>query len=125
MSHIAPISFSCASTIPAYRCVTATTGTAYTVKVAAACTDLPLGITTDVAQDGATVPVGIGGVLKLQFNQTVGSGEFVISDSSGLGIAYAGTSAGVYVIGTYIGAAMATTGTVGDVLFNPFFISVS
>jgi len=125
MSHVAPISFKCTTTIPAYRVVTQVSGTGYTVQLSAAATNWPLGITADTAQDAQNVPVNFTGLCKLEFNQTVAAGDFVQADSSGRGVAYAGTSTGVYVIGTYVGAVHVTTGTIGDVLFQPFFISVS
>ena len=126
MSHIPPISMKASTTIPAYRIVTNVTGTANTVKVPAAATELPIGITTDTVLDTApsSIPVAVGGVHKLYFNDTIQSGRLVAADSSGRGVLHVDTTAGSYVVGTLIGPTVAATGTVAEVLINPFFKSI-
>lgn len=126
MSHIVPISMKASTTIPSYRIVTAVTGTANTVKLGAAATDVPLGITTDTVLDTApsSIPVAVGGIAKLYFNDTVTSGGLVATNNAGQGVPHVNTTAGSYVIGTLIGPTVAATGTVAEVLINPFFKSI-
>ncbi len=125
MSHIAPISMKVASTISAYRIVTCTTGTGSTVKVPAAATERPIGITSDSVLDtSSAIPVAFSGIQKLYFNDTVTSGAMVASDSSGRGVPHVDTTAGSYVVGVLIGATVAATGTIADVLIGPHFKSI-
>lgn len=125
MSHIAPISMKVASTISAYRIVTCTTGTANTVKVPAAATERPIGITADSVLDtSSSIPVAFSGIQKLYFNDTVTSGNMVAADSSGRGVPHVDTTAGSYVVGVLIGATVAATGTIADVLIGPHFKSI-
>jgi len=125
MSHIAPISMKVASTISAYRIVTCTTGTANTVKVPASATERPIGITADSVLDTtSSIPVAFSGIQKLYFNDTVTSGNLVASDSSGRGVPHVDTTAGSYVVGVLIGATVAATGTIADVLIGPHFKSI-
>lgn len=125
MSHIAPVSFKANATIPANRIVTAVTGTANTVKVGAAATDVPLGVTTDTVLDATqAIPVAVGGIAKVYFNDTCASGGLVASNNAGQGVPHVNTTAGSYVVGTLIGPTVAATGTIADVLINPFFKSI-
>ncbi len=119
MSHIAPISFKVTATIPAYRIVTAVTATANTVKVAAANTDCPLGVTMDTVLDtNCAIPVQCYGIAKVYFVDSCASGALVSTDSSGRAIAFAAVSTGSYCIGTLIGPKVEDTGTIADVLLN-------
>lgn len=125
MSHIAPISMKVASTIAAYRIVTCTTGTANTVKVPAAATERPIGITSDSVLDtSSAIPVAFSGIQKLYFNDTVTSGALVASNNAGQGVPHVDTTAGSYVIGVLVGATVAATGTIADVLIGPHFKSI-
>lgn len=125
MSHIAPISMKVASTIAAYRIVTCTTGTASTVKVPAAATERPIGITSDSVLDtSSAIPVAFSGIQKLYFNDTVTSGNLVASNNAGQGVPHVDTTAGSYVIGVLIGPSVAATGTIADVLIGPHFKSI-
>lgn len=125
MSHIAPISMKVASTIAAYRIVTCTTGTANTVKVPAAATERPIGITSDSVLDtSSAIPVAFSGIQKLYFNDTVTSGNLVASNNAGQGVPHVDTTAGSYVIGVLIGPSVAATGTIADVLIGPHFKSI-
>lgn len=125
MSHIVPVSFKVNATIPAYRIVTAVTGTANTVKVAAAATDVALGVTADTVLDTTTaIPVIVGGIAKVYFNDTCTSGGLVAANSAGQGVPHVNTTAGSYVIGTLIGPTVAATGTIADVLVQPMFKSI-
>lgn len=122
MSHIAPISFKVAATLPAYRIVVMSTATANTVKLSAAVTELPVGVTTDTVLDtNQAIPVAIAGIAKVYFNDSCASGGLVEADSSGRGVAHTALSTGSYVIGTLIGPKVEDTGTIADVLINPFF----
>jgi hypothetical protein len=114
-----------ASTIAAYRIVTCTTGTGSTVKVPAAATERPIGITVDSVLDTtSSIPVAFSGIQKLYFNDTVTSGNMVAADSSGRGVPHVDTTAGSYVVGVLIGATVAATGTIADVLIGPHFKSI-
>jgi|KBSSwiStaDraftv2_1062776.scaffolds.fasta_scaffold217034_2 hypothetical protein len=127
MSHIAPISMKVAATLPAYRIVTALTGTGNSVKLPANALERPLGITTDTVLDtNQGIPVAIAGIAKLQFNDTITSGKMVAPDSGGLGlgVAHADTTAGSYVVGVLIGPSVSVTGTIADVLVQPHFKSI-
>ena len=125
MSHIQPVSFKVASTLPAQRIVTFLTGTANSVKLPAATSEVCAGITVDTVLDTTNaIPVAIGGIAKLYFNDTVASGAFVAADSSGRGVPHVNVTAGSYVIGTLIGPAVAATGTVAEVLIQPMFKSI-
>jgi hypothetical protein len=125
MSHIASISMKANTTISAYRIVTMLTATADTVKVPASASECPLGITQDTVLDtGTAIPVAIGGISKLYFNDTVGSGKFVASNNAGQGVPHVDVTAGSYVIGMLIGPSVAATGTIADVLIQPMFKSI-
>lgn len=125
MSHIAPISMKVQTTLSAYRIVTMLTSTANTVKVPASASELPIGITVDTVLDTtSSIPVAFSGIQKLYFNDTVTSGAYVASDSSGRGVPHVNATAGSFVIGVLIGATVAATGTIADVLINPHFKSI-
>lgn len=125
MSHIAPISMKVNATIAAYRIVTAVTGTAQTVKVPAAATERPMGITADTVLDTtASIPVVIGGIAKLYFNDTCTSGNMVASNNAGQGVPHVDTTAGSYIVGVLLGATIAATGTIAEVLVQPHFKSI-
>ena len=124
MSHIAPITMKAANaTLTAYRGVVLSA--ANTVKHADTVTALPLGITgDDVLAADAGVPVYVAGIAKLYFNDTVTTGGLVALDSVGRGVAHSDVTAGSYVIGSLIGPTVAATGTIAEVLINPFFKSI-
>lgn len=125
MSHIAPISMKASTTISAYRIVTCLTSTANTVKVPAAATERPIGITADTVLDtGLSIPVIIGGIAKLYFNDTVTSGNMVASNNAGQGVPHVDTTVGSYIVGVLLGPTIAATGTIADVLVQPHFKSI-
>ena len=127
MSHIPPVSFGCLSTIPAYRIVSANTAGAQNVILPASAAVPILGITVDTVKDITNgIPVCIGGIAKLQFNDTVAAGGLVAPDGGGLGLGvpHVNITAGSYVVGVLVGPAVALTGTVADVLVNPIFKSI-
>lgn len=125
MSHIAPISMKVATTLAAYRVVTALTGTANTCKYPASASELPIGITVDdVLDTNNAIPVAFSGIQKLYFNDTVTSGAYVAADSSGRAVPHVNVTAGSFVIGVLVGPTVAATGTIADVLINPHFKSI-
>lgn len=125
MSHIAPVSFKVQATLSAYRGVANLTGTADTVKYPAAASEGPIGITTDTVLDTTgAIPVAIGGIAKLYFNDTVTSGSLVALDSSGRGVPHVNVTAGSFVLGKLIGPTVGATGTIADVLIQPHFKSI-
>ncbi len=125
MSHIAPISMKANATLSAYRIVAAVTGTANTVKVPASASEVAIGITADTILDtNNAIPVYVGGIAKLYFNDTCTSGGLVASNNAGQGVPHANVTAGSYVIGTLIGPSVAATGTIAEVLIQPMFKSI-
>lgn len=125
MSHIVPISMKASTTIAANRIVAALTSTANTVKVPAAASELCIGISVDTVLDTSlAIPIAVGGIAKLYFNDTVTSGGLVAADSSGRGVPHVNVTAGSYVIGTLIGPTVAATGTIAEVLIQPMFKSI-
>lgn len=125
MSNPASLSFKANATIAAYRIVTALTGTANTVKVPAAASELPIGITEDTILDTtAAIPVAFAGIQKLYFNDTVTSGSYVASNNAGQGVPHVNVTAGSFVVGILVGPTIAATGTIADVLINPHFKSI-
>jgi len=125
MSHLAPVSFKVAATLTAYRGVTSVTGTADTVKYPASALERPLGITTnDVKNITDGIPVCIGGITDLTFNDSCASGKMVALDSAGRGVVHVDTTAGSYVIGVLVGPDVQTAGQIGQVLVQPHFKSI-
>lgn len=125
MSHIAPVSFKVQTTLAANRIVALVTGTANTVKYPAAVSEVALGVTADTVLDTTgSIPVYIGGIAKIYFNDTVTAGGLVAADASGRGVPHVNVTAGSYVIGTLIGPTVAATGTIAEVLIQPIFKSI-
>lgn len=125
MSHVAPISFRCRTTIGAYRIVAADTAGANYVVLPSAATHAPLGVTADTVKDvNQGIPVIIAGIAKVQFNDTCSSGSLIAADAAGLGVKHVDTTAGSYVVGKLIGPAVTSTGTVAEVLIQPHFKSI-
>ncbi len=126
MPHIPPLSFKVATTIGAYLGVVMSTSTANTVKVAAAASELPVGITIDTVKDttSAIAVAGPGSIAKLYFNDSVTSGKMVALNSAGQGVPHVDVTAGSYVIGTLVGPSVNVTGTIADVYIQPFFKSI-
>lgn len=126
MSHIPPLSFKASITGTAQRILTALTSTANTVKLAAAVSEIPLGIGLDnVLDTGAACPVaGPGSIAPLYFNDTIASGRLVASNNAGQGVLHVDITAGSYVVGVLVGPTVAATGTIADVLVMPFFKSI-
>lgn len=125
MGQPTPISANVLSTLSAYRIVRFNTAGSYTVAYPSAATVPVHGVTLDTVLDTtSSIPVQFSGVAKVYFNETMSSGGLVASDSSGRGVPHADTTAGSYVVGTLIGPAITATGTVADVLINPFFKSI-
>lgn len=127
MSHIAPIGFSVAATLSAFRIVTANTATAWGCKLPANATERPLGITSDTVLDtNQKIPVIVAGIAKLQMNETMTSGKMVAADSGGLGLGvpHVDTTAGSYIVGVLISPVVTVTGTIAEILVQPGFKSI-
>ena len=119
-------SFLVVSTLSAQRVVCMQTGTAMTVEYAGGTTEMPIGITIDTVLDTTNaIPVQLNGIAELFFNDTVTSGGFVGSDTSGRGvpISLALTSTAISsvagVIGVLVGETIGATGTISKVLIQP------
>lgn len=121
MSH-APVSFKVGGALSAYRIVRVSA--ANTVAACSATTDLIAGVSADEASaSGQSVPVAVGGIAKVYANDTIAAGAFIMSDAQGRGIPAVVNTAGVYVLGICLNTVSAT-GTLAEVLVNPFQVSV-
>jgi len=126
MSKAVVNSFRAATTLAAYRIVAVTA--AETVGYPASNQALPIGVTVDSNEDTTTaIPVAMAGIAKVEFNDTVSAAGLVSSDSSGKGVPFtladtttALTLASAY-LGPLLGAAVAATGTIADVVIMPGF----
>ena len=117
MSHIAPVSFNVATTLAAYRMVKISA--ANTVAYPASAAEICVGITQDTVLDTtASIPVAIGGIARLEFNDTLAAGALVASNSAGQGVPHTNVTAGSYIIG-YALETVSATGTIAKVLVMP------
>jgi hypothetical protein len=115
----APLSFKAAGVLSAYRIVKITA--ANTVDKATAATDKLMGVTADEATAAnQEIPVVTSGLVKVYFNDSCANGAFVTSDNLGQAIPAVANTAGVNVLGILVGAAVATTGTIAEVLIQPY-----
>ena len=122
MSH-APISMKQASSITAYR-LARVTSTPNTVALCSATTDIIIGVTLDDASSANQgVAIAVNGINKLYMNDTCASGALVMTDASGRGIPATANTAGVYVVGVCLNTVSAT-GTLAEVLVNPFQLQI-
>ena len=116
-------SFKVAATLTTYRGVYLN-GTANTVAYLNTLTSLPVGITIDDVTDtnqGIAVAM-VGSIAKLYFNDTVTSGALVQIDASGRGVPFAAAATATaqnHYIGVLVGATVAATGTIANVLVQP------
>lgn len=126
MGQYGPHSFKVRSTLSAYRIVCADTAGSNYVVLPSAATVQPIGVTMNTVKDITNgIPVaGPGMIAKLYFNDTMSSGSFVASDNLGQGVPHVDTTAGSYIVGRLIGPAVTATGTLADVLIQPFFKSI-
>lgn len=125
MSSISPVSFKVRTTLAAYRIVIADTAGSNFVVAPSAATIRPIGVTQDTVKDTMnSIPVIIGGIAKVHFNETMSTGGLVAADSAGRGVPHADTTAGSYVIGVLLGPNVTATGTIADVLVQPHFKSI-
>jgi hypothetical protein len=122
-------SFKVESTLAAYRIVTHSTSAAMTVKYPASTLRPFIGVTYDTVLDTVgAIPIVVAGIAKVFFNDTCTTGNLVSADTSGRGIAKAAfgatstaiTTTGAY-IGVLVGATVAATGTIANVLIMPGF----
>lgn len=117
----APLSFKVGDSLSAYRVVKL--NAANQVALWDTVTAVPVGITTDEAPNAnANIPVAVAGRAKLYFNDTCAVGALVGINSAGQGIPLVASTAGVWSIGQLVGAAVAATGTIAEVLVKPALI---
>jgi hypothetical protein len=115
----APLSFKVASTLTAYRIVKLSAS--QTVALMNNATTLPVGVTTDDVKDtNQAIPVAVSGIAKVYMNDTCSAGALVMSDANGLGVPAVANTAGIYVVGMVVSGAVSATGTLADVLLNPY-----
>jgi hypothetical protein len=115
----APVSMKQGDSIAAYRIVRHT-ATPHTVALCTATTDVIFGVTVDEAlKSNQAVQVQVAGLAKVYCNDTLAAGALVMSDASGRAVPAVANTAGVYVLGVCLNTVSAT-GTIADVLLNPF-----
>lgn len=126
-------SFKVASTLSACRGVALLSVTANTVAYPESSQNPYIGITkNEVTDTNQAIEVACSGErAKLYFNQACDAGKLVGLNSSGQGIAFtlpntttSATLSGQY-IGILLGATVAATGTVAEILVQPGFVRVS
>jgi F0F1-type ATP synthase alpha subunit len=126
-------SFKVAATLSAYRGVALLSVTANTVAYPESSQNPYIGITkNEVTDTNQAIQVACAGErVKLYFNDTCAAGKLVGLNSSGQGIPFnlsntttSATLAGQY-IGILLGASVAATGTVAEILVQPGFVRVS
>jgi len=125
-------SFKVSTTLSAYRVVSLLSITANTVAYPESSQYPFIGVTNDTVRDVNTaIPVQTHGRAKLYFNDTCTAGNLVGSDSSGRGIPFSlpntttSVSLASQYIGILLGASVAATGTVAEILVNPGFVRTS
>lgn len=119
----APLSFKAAAALGKHRIVKMSAGN--TVDKATAATDKLIGVTSDEAEAALeAIPVIVSGLAKVLFNDTVAVGGLVTADANGLGVPAVATTAGVNVVGILVGPAVAATGTIADVLIQPYQLQI-
>lgn len=117
----APLSFAVAATLTANRIV-AINGTGQTVAYATASSDKIIGVTLDdVKEITQAIPVQVTGIAKVYAGDSITVGALVGTNGSGQAIVYADVTAGGYVLGIMVGNKAAKSGTLVDVLINPFW----
>ena len=125
-------SFKVATTLSAFRIVSGLTNSANTVGYPTAPQVPFIGvISNDVKGVNTSIPVVISGRAKLYFNDTVTANALVGSDTSGRGIPFvlSDTSTSVTLAGQYVGillgASVAATATLAEILVRPGFVRTS
>ena len=118
--------FGVLTTLLAQRIVAHSTTNAFQVAYPANLQTLPTGITLDTVKDTTSaIPVAVSGEAKLLFNDTVGTGQLVASDSSGRGVPFTlpNTTTSLSTVSCYVGSlidsSVSATGTIAKVLINP------
>lgn len=119
MSRALVESFKVLTTLAAYRIVDFHTAGVNTVVYLPTSTNQPIGVTLDsVRETTGAIPVAIGGIAKVLFNDSVSAGGLVAADSSGRGIPCVPFSAGAGYIGKSV-RFVNVTGTISDVIIQP------
>lgn len=118
MSHVSGISLPVGDSLLAYRILKISSGVAVICDTVTA---IPVGISQDNVQNSSqSVPVGLYGKLKLEFNETMTAGALFQTNAAGQGVPFASLTAGSYAVGICLDAVSAT-GTIANVLFAPHF----
>ncbi len=117
----APHSFAVAATLTANRIVRLN-GTGQTVAYATAASDIILGVTMDdVKEITQAIPVQVSGIAKVYAGDSITVGALVGTNSTGQAVVYTDNTAGGYVLGVMVGNKAIKSGTLVDVLINPFW----
>lgn len=119
----APVSFKAGATLAAYLIVKISAGD--TVNKATAATDKLIGVTVDdVKNTTEAIPVAVSGLAKVYFNDTCAAGALVTADANGFAVPAVVTTAGVNVLGSLVGPAVTATGTIAEVLIQPYQLQI-
>jgi len=125
-------SFKVLTTLSAYRVVSCVSGSANVVQYPEAAQNAFIGVTIDtVRETNTSIPVAISGRAKLLFNDTVTAGQLVGSDTSGRGVPFTlpNTTTSVSLAGQYVGvllgATVAATNTIAEILVRPGYVRTS
>lgn len=126
-------SFKVSTTLTAYRGVALVSSSANTVQYPESAQNPYLGVSkNDVTETNQAIDIaGVGERAKLFFNDTCVAGALVGLDSSGRGVPFSlsDTTTSVTLTGQYlgvlIGATVAATGTIAEVLVQPGFVRTS
>lgn len=125
-------SFKVATTLLAQRIVAISAAETVAYPAAQPNGVLPIGITTDTVLDTTgAIPVQVAGKAKLFFNDTVSAAGLVTNDASGRGVplVLSDTTTSLTLtssyIGVLVGAAVAATGTIAEVLIQPGLVRTS
>ena len=123
MSNPSVISLKVLTTLLAQRIVALST-TPHTGIYPAAVTAPQVGISiNEVTDTNQAIAVQVGGIAKLQMNDTCAAGDLIAGDSAGLGKKHVDATAGSFVVGQALEAS-AATGTVIQVLIQPRFKAI-
>lgn len=125
-------SFKVLTTLAAYRVVSGVSSAANTVQYPESAQNPFIGVTQDTVREVSTaIPVAISGRAKLFFNDTVTANQLVGADTSGRGVPFIlpNTTTSVTLSGQYIGillgATVAATSTIAEILVRPGFVRTS
>jgi len=122
MSNAAPVSMRVADSLAAYRIVRC--NGSHQVALSTAAADAIFGVSQDEAtKSNQGIPVAVSGIAKVYCNDTITAGALVMSNGAGQAVPAVATTAGVHALGVCLDTVSAT-GTLAQVLINPFQLDI-